>query len=251
MLSIALYNSKGGVGKTASAVNLSYLAASEGIRTLIWDLDPQASASFYYRIKPKVKGGVKKLIDGKHDLEDFSKSTDYDDLDMIPADFAERHLDIVLDDMKRSHKRLKKILSHFTEDYDLIVIDSPPGFSLLSENLFEAADCLLVPMIPTTLCLRTYDQILKYFAEHELDAGRLVPFFSMVDGRKRIHRDVMESFRKAHPETLASSIPYSSDVEKMGLRLAPLLSYSKRSKASLAYLELWEQVKHSAGIRRD
>ena len=57
---IGIYNMKGGVGKTAAAVNLAYLAAAEGRRTLIWDLDPQAATSFYFRIKPKVKGGGKR-----------------------------------------------------------------------------------------------------------------------------------------------------------------------------------------------
>ena len=60
-----VYNIKGGVGKTASTVNLAWLAASEGARTLVWDLDPQGAASFYFRIKPKVKSGARGLIANK------------------------------------------------------------------------------------------------------------------------------------------------------------------------------------------
>ena len=62
MLIIACYNIKGGVGKTATAVNLAYLTAGFGARTLVWDLDPQGAASFYFRIKPRVKGGAKNLL---------------------------------------------------------------------------------------------------------------------------------------------------------------------------------------------
>ncbi|MGB5517197.1 MAG: ParA family protein, partial [Gammaproteobacteria bacterium] len=72
---IAIYNIKGGVGKTATAVNLSYLASLDGARTLIWDLDPQGAASYYFRIKAKVKGGGRKLVEGKKDLDDAVKGT--------------------------------------------------------------------------------------------------------------------------------------------------------------------------------
>uniref|UniRef100_UPI00211B593E ParA family protein n=1 Tax=Crenothrix polyspora TaxID=360316 RepID=UPI00211B593E len=62
---LALYSIKGGVGKTSSAVNLAFNAAQAGYRTLVWDLDPQGASSYYFRIKPKIKGGSKKLIAGK------------------------------------------------------------------------------------------------------------------------------------------------------------------------------------------
>jgi chromosome partitioning protein len=64
MTTLALYSNKGGVGKTAAAVNLSYLAALSGAKTLICDLDPQSSASYYFRVKPKLKAGAKGFIRG-------------------------------------------------------------------------------------------------------------------------------------------------------------------------------------------
>ncbi len=73
----ATYNIKGGVGKTAAAVNLAWLSAQEGARTLVWDLDPQGAASFYFRIEPKVKGGGKGLVQGKRDAHKVIKWTDY------------------------------------------------------------------------------------------------------------------------------------------------------------------------------
>ena len=68
----AIYNIKGGVGKTTTAVNLAFLAAESGLRTVLWDLDPQGAASFMFRVKPKVKGGGKALIKGKRPLDDAS-----------------------------------------------------------------------------------------------------------------------------------------------------------------------------------
>jgi len=64
MKTIASYNVKGGVGKTSAAVNLAYLSAQDGYRTLLWDLDPQGAATFLFRIRPKVKGGSRKLVGG-------------------------------------------------------------------------------------------------------------------------------------------------------------------------------------------
>ena len=93
----ATYNIKGGVGKTTTAVNLAFLAAESGLRTVLWDLDPQGAASFMFRVKPKVKGGGKALIKGKRPLDDAIKGTDFDNLDLIPADFTYRNMDLLLE----------------------------------------------------------------------------------------------------------------------------------------------------------
>ena len=108
---IATYNIKGGVGKTSTAVNLAYIAAQNNYRTLVWDLDPQGASSYYFRVKPKVKGGGKGLIAGKHELEELIKATDFENLDLLPADFSFRNLDLVLDARKKPAQRLKKLLA--------------------------------------------------------------------------------------------------------------------------------------------
>ena len=97
----ATYNIKGGVGKTTAAVNLAYLSAADGYRTLLWDLDPQGAASFLFRIKPRVKGGGKALIRGTKALDDAIKGTDFDHLDLIPADFTYRNMDLLLGGTRR------------------------------------------------------------------------------------------------------------------------------------------------------
>ena len=87
---LATYNIKGGVGKTSAAVNLAYLAARDGHRTLLWDLDPQGASTFLFRVKPKVKGGGAKLVRGKTDAADRIKGTDHERLDLLPAAVANR-----------------------------------------------------------------------------------------------------------------------------------------------------------------
>lgn len=237
----ATYNIKGGVGKTATAVNLAYEAARSGVRTLVWDLDPQGAATFYFRVKPKVKGGGGRLIKSGGDLADAIKATDYDNLDLIPADFSYRHLDIELDKKKNPAKRLKKLLAPLDADYDLVILDCPPSISLVSEAVFEAADALLIPIIPTTLSLRTLAQLDKFRENHGLAGVRFLVFFSMADKRRKLHRELMEEVRGEREDVLSASIPNSSEIEKMGERRHPVGAGG--GKAAEAYREMWREIR--------
>ena len=186
----ATYNIKGGVGKTATAVNLGYLAARDGYRVLLWDLDPQGAASFLFRIKPRVKGGGKALIHGTRPLDAAIKGTDYDGLDLLPADFTYRNLDLLLDAAKRPERRLASLLAPLKSEYDAVFLDCPPSISLLSESVLHAADLLLVPLIPTTLSVRTLDQLTEFVAGFNGHRPDVLAFFSMIDRRKRLHLQI-------------------------------------------------------------
>ncbi len=243
---LAVYNIKGGVGKTATAINMAWLAAQEGLRTLVWDLDPQGAASFYFRIKPKIKTGAKGLIKGKRELDDLVKGTDFDNLDLLPADFSYRHMDLLLDERNKPTKQLRRLLQPLSDEYDLVVLDCPPSISLVSENIFHAADLMLVPMIPTTLSVRTLHQ-LKDFLEtnNRLHQLKLLPFFSMADRRKSMHKEIMAGLADSYPNLLHEYIPYASDVERMGVHRAPVGSFAPNSPAGKAYQGLWEKVRES------
>ena len=154
-----MYNVKGGVGKTSAAVNLAYLAARDDGRTLLWDLDPQGGSTYLLRVKPKIRGGGGKLVSGKSDVDALIKGTDLPGLDLLPADFSYRHMDLALDATKRPTRRLARILAPLAAEYDYIFLDCPPSISLVSESVFEAADALVVPLIPATLSSRTFAQL--------------------------------------------------------------------------------------------
>jgi chromosome partitioning protein len=242
MIIIASYNIKGGVGKTSTSVNLAYLAAARGSKVLIWDLDPQGAASFYFRVKPKIKGGIEGMLDKKSDIEKNIKETDYDNLHILPADFSYRHMDVLLDDAKNPKKQLKKILAQFGSRYDYIFLDCPPSISLVSESVFYASDILLIPTIPTTLSLRTLEQIIKFRDRHDLKDVKLLTFFSMVDRRKLIHRLIVEQPPKLNVTYLNTDIPYASDVERMGTELRPVNVFARSSKSAQNYEALWQEI---------
>jgi cellulose biosynthesis protein BcsQ len=240
---IAIYNIKGGVGKTATAVNLSYLASLDGASTLVWDLDPQGAASYYFRIKAKVKGGGQKLVEGKRDFEEAIKGTDYELLDLLPADFSYRNMDFFVELTKKPEGRLSKLLQPLSDEYDYVFLDCPPSISSASESVFAAADILLVPTIPTTLSLRTYKQIKKFFKEENYDAMKILPFFAMVDLRKQLHRLIVEYPPSFMPGVLDSYIPYASEVERMGVNRAPVGDFAAHSRAAICYKSMWEEIK--------
>lgn len=243
---LASYHIKGGVGKTSAAVNIAALAARDGLRTLLWDLDPQGSATFLFRIKAKVKGGADRLVRGKSDVRSLLRGTDVEGLDLLPADFSYRHMDLALDDAKRP-RVLADVLKPLRSDYDLVVVDCPPSISLVSENVFHAADALLVPIIPTTLSLRTFAQLMDFV--NDLDRSPdVVAFFSMVDRRKRLHLEIIDEAPRRHESIVSTLVPSASDVERMGVRRAPVVVSAPRGSSARAYEALWTEICARLGL---
>ncbi len=240
---VALYNIKGGVGKTSAAVNLAWTAAEEGARVLLWDLDPQGAASYLLRVRAKVRGGGAKLVRGKSDPAALLKGSDHPGLDLLPADFSYRNMDLALDATKRPTQGLARVLAPLAGDYDYVFLDCAPAISLASESVFAAADVLLVPLVPTPLSLRTYDQ-LRGFVGEQVAKPRpgILAFFSMIDGRKALHREVAEQL-SGDDSVLGSTIPAASDVERMGSQRRALAQFAPHGRAVQAYGALWTELR--------
>ena len=240
---IACYSNKGGVGKTATAVNLAHVLAASGKRTLLCDLDPQGASSFYFRVKPS-----KKLTETRFfkDVEKFTKSirgSDFDDLDILPANMTFRDFDVFLARMRNSRSRLKKALEGVKADYDVILLDCPPNISTLSENVFRASDGIVVPVIPTTLSRRTFEQLEEFFRENDLPLKKLHGFFSMVQGVKSLHGDTIGDMGKAHGKRIMrAQVPFASEVERMGVHRAPVTATAPRSAAAQGYRALHDEL---------
>ncbi|MBN1348570.1 ParA family protein [candidate division KSB1 bacterium] len=240
---IALYSIKGGVGKTAAAVNLAFLAAQEAAQTLLIDLDPQGAASYYFRIKPSKKLKTKTLLKGSTSIDQNIKATDFEHLDLLPSDMTFRNLDLALNRMNHSKKILNKLFKPFQNTYEFIFLDAPPNLTLVSENIFNAADVLLVPVKPSTLSVNSFGRLQEFIAAKKRDRLKVLPFFSMVEARKKFHREVMQMLTMQAPEFLKQAIPYSVDVENMGIHREPITCFRPSSPAAKAFSALWREIK--------
>ena len=241
MSAVAIYNLKGGVGKTTAAVNVAYLAAAAGQRVLLWDLDPQGASSFILRVRARVGNLRRKTLRHGDVFFDAIKETDHRNLDLLPADFSYRKFDRLLDHLGKPVRVIRALLETLGADYDVVFLDCPAGFSLLTEAVLETAGLCLVPTIPTPLSVRTLARILKWIERRDA-SSHLAAFFSMVDRRKMLHRRACEWSTEHRGNFLEAQIPCASVVEQMTVRRLPLPEFAGRDGASAAFAALWSEL---------
>jgi cellulose biosynthesis protein BcsQ len=206
---------------------------------LLWDLDPQGAATFFVRVKARLKGGAERLVSKHGGLAEHARQTDIAGVDVLPADFSLRHLDIHLDDAAPA--RLADLLQGVRDAYDVALLDCAPGITLTSEGVFDAADALLVPTIPATLSARTLEQLDRFLARLD-DPPLVLPFLSMVDLRRTVHRQVAADLAAGWPHLLQTQVPDIASVERMGVERAPLAVFAPSGRGATAFRELWAEI---------
>lgn len=240
---IAFHNLKGGVGKTSAAVNIAYLASQDGISTLLWDLDPQGAATWFLSGGDKQPGKkLGPLIKGKSPIGDFIQATPYNRLELIPAHQSARNIDIKLNQAGSDHP-LKQWLKPLSEETSLVILDCPPSLSELAEEVLKTANVIYVPIIPTWLSLNSWEQMDGFAKDRNVKGKRLRPFFSMVDRRKTLHRELVDNRKTTLPRALETAIPNASAIERMGEKRKPLELIDRRSPAAQAYRDLWQEIR--------
>lgn len=237
---VAVAGAKGGVGKTAAAVNLAMVSAAAGHRTLLWDLDPQGAATHCYRARARVKGGATRLLGGKRDLDAFVRATDYPGLDLLPADPSLRVVDTILSTRRWPERVLRKLVRPLQRAYDVVLLDCAPGLGVVAEAVVAASDLVLAPIIPAPLAVRSLDQLDEFVSTHRPGLPVLA-FLSMLDERKVLHRQVVAQVRSDRRFAL-SAVPVSASVERMGLEQVPAVVASPLNLAATAYRRLWSEV---------
>lgn len=237
---IAVCSMKGGVGKSTLAVNLAWLSAERsGHRTLLWDVDAQGAASFLAG-NVNAEGKARRVFRGESDPHDFVQPTGFARLSVLAADMSLRQLAEDLAEADKP-KRLRKLVQTLGEDFDRVIIDGPPGLGALGDQLFRAADLVVVPVPPAPLALRALDQMRAHLEARHRSGPALLPVFSMVDRRRTLHRDILA----AHPGWLA--IPQASVIERMSVECAPLPAFAPRAPATAVYEAIWREVEGKLG----
>jgi cellulose biosynthesis protein BcsQ len=241
-LTVALVGVKGGVGKTTTAVNLAGLAAAGGLRTVVWDLDPQAAASYALGFDKRGGGAARNLTRKRPNLEDAAFRTATPGLDLIPADISLRTLDLALADRGRPRGRVRNALDSLHDQYDVAFIDCAPGISLANESAMRAAQIYLAPIVPSALSVRAFEQLETYVNDTPKAAGRLLGFLSMIDRRKRVHRETAVRLARETDALLRTAIPASAAVEAAPPHGRPFVSGRTAHRVAMAYRDLWNEI---------
>jgi len=245
---MAIFNQKGGVGKTTTNINLATCLALKGKRILIMDIDPQGNTTSGIGISKKDLEYTlySVLISEELDPNEAIISTGIPNLWILPASVELAGAEIELVELEGREKRLKGALEQIKDDYDYIFIDCPPSLGLLTINSLTAVDSVLIPIQCEFYALEGVSQLMSTI---ELVRRNLNPdlevqgvILSMFDGRTNLSIQVVEEVKKYFKDKVYSTvIPRNVKLaEAPGFGL-PITYYDPHSKGAEAYREFAEE----------
>lgn len=237
MAVIAVYSVKGGVGKTTLAVDMAWRSATLSSHpTLLWDLDPQGGAGWLLGLEDRAGSRAASAFQKDGKPAQLITPSRYPGLDVLQADESMRSLPLTLARIGK-RKRLARTAAFLAAEYPRIVIDCPPVLNEISEQVFAAADLLIVPLPPSPLSARALPMIREEILANHPRHPPILPVLSMYDARRRLHRDVHTGFAAGWPV-----IPMNSAIEQIAARRAPLGTFAAATDANARLQRLWDGI---------
>lgn len=249
MKRIAVYNIKGGVGKTTTSVNLACLLARQGLSVLLWDLDAQGGSSYFFQLQHKNAGQLQRLFDKRSNIYDLIQSTGSYQIDVIANDseFSDLNMQQVSRMTALSYTNFEIIdlaLHELKDDFDVCIVDCPPGKSLLHENVFRAMDLMVVPNIPAPLSIYCNEMLLELLSKISNLRMSVLSFYNMVQVNKKMHhqyvfgsKELSEGIRQ-----LNNYIPFYSEIEQITATRQSIFHQLKAAKSNAYYQFLWQEI---------
>jgi len=244
---IAIANQKGGVGKTTTAINLSAALAMRGKRTLLVDLDPQANSSMTYREGEIDRSMYDVLLDGTSIDSITRPVASIEKLDLAPAALSMAKIESQLVGELDAHFRLKDRLEPIRDDYDYVVLDTPPALGLITVNALVAATHLLIPVQSSYFALEGTDDLLETVAKIR---GRPNPGLKLLgavitlhDKRTTLARDVQKAIREVFAgQVFDTTISRSIRLEESPAHRESIFKYAPQSSGAYEYYRLCEEI---------
>lgn len=243
LATVAVYSLKGGVGKTTFAVNLAWASAKlSSRRTLLWDLDPQAAATWMLSADQNGRDEAQAIFSKDVNVEALIRPSTVEGIDLIAADTSLRGLDRLFFELGKK-KRLARLIERLGARYDRIILDCPPGLTETSEQVLRACDIVVAPVIPSPLSRRALGEVARYLVQNGGSHAPILPVYSMVDRRRRLHREAMEE-NPGWP-----MVPMASAVEMMTAKRKPIGEFAANSPAAQQFAFLWQAIERRLAKR--